>query len=146
MAVYKGDLVMGSFGKEYANMDGTIRNHHNVWIATVDSMGNIRNEDWSRYYDAMRTSAGMQYPAYIMHEAGLWSAEAGKWIFLPRRMSTEPYHEVCLTVCSVCALDDVSAKCPLRVCTTCVVVLRWRRRFTMRSAPATQCSLWSPAR
>ena len=49
--------------------------------------------DWSRAYDAIRRHAGYQFPAYMIHEAVLWSPVNRVWVFLPRRMSKEPYEE-----------------------------------------------------
>ena len=39
-AAVKGDeLVVASFGKEYANSDGTIKNVNNNWVVVVDKQG-----------------------------------------------------------------------------------------------------------
>ena len=46
-------------------------------------------------FDAVRAHVGMQFPGYINHETGLWSERLQQWVFLPRRMSKEPYNYVC---------------------------------------------------
>lgn len=39
-AAVKGDeLVVASFGKEYANSDGSIKNVNNNWVVVVDKQG-----------------------------------------------------------------------------------------------------------
>lgn len=38
-AVKDGQLVVGSFGKEYTQHDGSIANTNNMWIITLDSDG-----------------------------------------------------------------------------------------------------------
>lgn len=42
----------------------------------------------------MRRYAGYEFPAYILHEAALWSELKRQWVFLPRRMCKTPYDEV----------------------------------------------------
>lgn len=37
--VKDGNLIISSFGKEYANADGTIRNWNNNWIAEITPEG-----------------------------------------------------------------------------------------------------------
>ena len=54
----------------------------------------ITYKDWSEVYEGMRKKAGYVYPAYILHEAGMWSDRNQQWVFLPRRMSKVKYDEV----------------------------------------------------
>jgi soluble calcium-activated nucleotidase 1 len=145
MTVKDDQLVVASFGKEYANMDGTIKNYNNNWVVVVNKDGRCgcvaatsvlhrcassprvvalppvflfrlllvwecgraltcastpslcssEHQDWSDVYNRMRKAAGYEYPAYILHETGLWSDTLKKWVFLPRRMCKEAYDEVC---------------------------------------------------
>ena len=36
---------------------------------------------------------GASAPGYVIHEAKLWSDKLKKWVFLPRRISSEMYDE-----------------------------------------------------
>lgn len=46
-----GNLVVGSFGKEYTDNDGFIVNTNNNWIITIDPSGTISRQDWSEHYE-----------------------------------------------------------------------------------------------
>jgi len=91
--VKDGNLIIASFGKEYANNDGTIKNLNNNWIAEITPEGKITYKDWSPVYQSMRKVSGHEFPSYILHEAGVWSDILQQWVFLPRRMSKAPYDE-----------------------------------------------------
>ncbi|KAK8790034.1 hypothetical protein WA158_006814 [Blastocystis sp. Blastoise] len=86
-------LYVGSFGKEYTNPDGSIKNRNNMWISTIDKEGRIEHEDWTSYYNAMRHAVGVDYPGYMIHEAINWSKIHHKWFILPRRVSKDAYDE-----------------------------------------------------
>lgn len=93
--VKDGELVVGSFGKEYVNAaDGSIKNRNNLWVTVVSNDGTLRHEDWTSQYDALREVTHTQYPGYMIQEAILWSSSLRKWLVLPRRVSTEAYDEV----------------------------------------------------
>ena len=93
-ATVKGDnLYLGSFGKEYTNDDGSIANTNNLWVAVISPMGEVRHVDWRKQYDVVRAGLGASYPGYCIHEAVLWSEHMKKWMFLPRRISSEAYDE-----------------------------------------------------
>lgn len=91
--VKDGDLYMGSMGKEFTNPDGTIANTNNLWIAVLTSKGEVLRLDWTDKYNFVREQLGAGYPGYIINEAILWSDHLKSWIFLPRRVSSEPYDE-----------------------------------------------------
>lgn len=44
-------------------------------------------------YKAIRSAVGIEWPGYMIHESGAWSAVHRKWYFLPRRCSKERYNE-----------------------------------------------------
>jgi len=93
-ATVKGkELYMGSMGKEYTNPDGSIANTNNLWISVLSPTGELRREDWVDQYNFVRAALGAQSPGYVIHEAVLWSAHLKKWVFLPRRVSSEKYDE-----------------------------------------------------
>jgi soluble calcium-activated nucleotidase 1 len=89
-----GDLYIGSMGKEYTAPDGTIVNTNNLWIAIVNGKGEVKRVDWSREYTFVREQLGAAAPGYVIHEAVLWSQKLKKWVFIPRRVSSEMYDEV----------------------------------------------------
>lgn len=94
-ASVKGDeLYIGSMGKEYTKPDGTIVNTNNLWIAIVNSAGEVVRKDWSRQYDFVRHLLNADPPGYVIHEAVLWSEKLNKWVFIPRRVSSEKYDDV----------------------------------------------------
>ena len=91
----KGDkLYVGSFGKEYTNSDGSVKNRNNLWVKIIDEEGRITHADWTHQYDAMRKATGTSFPGYMIHESVEWSAVHQKWFILPRRVSTLPYDDV----------------------------------------------------
>jgi len=87
------ELYIGSMGKEYTNPDGSIANTNNLWVAIVSKTGEIRKKDWSKEYNFVRSALGASSPGYVIHEAVLWSQHLKKWVFLPRRVSSEAYDE-----------------------------------------------------
>lgn len=42
---------------------------------------------------SIRRAIGIEWPGYMIHESGMWSAVNRKWYFLPRRCSKERYNE-----------------------------------------------------
>eukprot|EP00922_Rhytidocystis_sp_ex-Travisia-forbesii_P064452 GHVS01095772.1.p1 GENE.GHVS01095772.1~~GHVS01095772.1.p1 ORF type:complete len:373 (-),score=77.12 GHVS01095772.1:179-1297(-) len=89
-----GDLWMGSFGKEYTGPGGKVLNEHNMWVVTLSKEGRVRRYDWKSVYDKIRMALGASWPGYAIHEAVGWSPIHKLWIFLPRRVSSEPYDDV----------------------------------------------------
>lgn len=92
--VKDNDLYMGSMGKEYTNPDGSVANTNNLWIAVLTARGELIRKDWTKEYNAVRDALGASRPGYIINEAVLWSPHMKKWVFLPRRVSSEAYDEV----------------------------------------------------
>lgn len=92
--VKNDELYLGSMGKEYTLSDGTVKNRNNLWIVVVNSLGQVRREDWTDQYQFVRHALGCDYPGYLIIEAINWSPALRKWIFLPRRISTEAYDDV----------------------------------------------------
>lgn len=93
-ATVKDDvLYIGSMGKEYTNPDGSIANSNNLWIARVNSKGEVEREDWTPQYNFVRELLGAQPPGYVIHEAVLFSNVMRKWLFIPRRVSYDAYND-----------------------------------------------------
>ena len=61
-------LYVGSFGKEYVNQDGSIKNRWNLWVSTIDENGNVGHEDWTQKYEVLRKATGASWPGYMIHE------------------------------------------------------------------------------
>jgi len=54
----------------------------------------LRRQTFGRMnYQKMSHALNIRFPGYVIHESGGWSDTLNKWIFLPRRASTEQYHE-----------------------------------------------------
>ena len=87
------ELYIGSMGKEYTKPDGTIVNTNNLWIARINSNGEVVREDWAKNYNFVRDQLGASPPGYVIHETVLWSEKARKWMFIPRRVSTKMYND-----------------------------------------------------
>ena len=92
--VKNGELYIGSMGKEYTKADGTIVNTNNLWIAVINEKGEVKRVDWTKQYNFVRKALGASAPGYVIHEAVLWSENMKKWIFIPRRVSSEMYDDV----------------------------------------------------
>ena len=92
--VKNNELYMGSMGKEYTRADGTIANTNNLWVSILNSRGEVRRENWERQYNFVRSQLGASAPGYIIHEAINWSPYLKKWVFAPRRISSEAYDDV----------------------------------------------------
>jgi soluble calcium-activated nucleotidase 1 len=91
--VKDGELIMGSMGKEYTRSDGSILNRNNLWIAGLNARGELRRQDWTNQYDVVRQALNARSPGYLIIEAVNWSPILQKWVFLPRRISSEMYDE-----------------------------------------------------
>ncbi|KAG5185700.1 apyrase family protein [Tribonema minus] len=91
--VKDGELVCGSFGKEYTNAAGAVISTNNNWVVLVDAEGRQRRYDWTQHYQTMREATGTTFPGYMIHEAGNWAPALRRWVFLPRRISPDPYDD-----------------------------------------------------
>ena len=87
-------LYIGSLGKEYTRLDGSVANRNNLWISIINEHGEIQRIDWTDKYNFIRSQLGASFPGYVIHEAVLWSHHIRKWIFIPRRISSLPYDDV----------------------------------------------------
>jgi soluble calcium-activated nucleotidase 1 len=91
--VKDGLLYIGSFGKEYVNKDGSIKNRWNLWVSVIDKEGKVTHEDWTSKYEVLRKATESAWPGYMIHEAIEFDSINRKWVVLPRRVSTDPYDE-----------------------------------------------------
>lgn len=92
--VKDGKLYVGSFGKEYVNSDGTIKNRWNLWVSVIDERtGQVTHEDWTHRYEVLRQATGSSWPGYMIHEAIEFDSINRKWVVLPRRVSPLMYDE-----------------------------------------------------
>lgn len=92
--VKDGELWMGSMGKEFTNPDGSVANVNNLWVTVMHKGGGFRRINWTKQFTFVRNALGCPSPGYLIHEAINWSPHMRKWIFAPRRISTEPYNDV----------------------------------------------------
>ncbi|KAF9414872.1 hypothetical protein HW555_007341 [Spodoptera exigua] len=84
-ATIKDDILyVGSMGKEWTTASGEFQSYDPMWIQHLS---------WVNQYKAVRSSIGIHWPGYMIHESGVWSPVKQLWHFLPRRCSHEPYNE-----------------------------------------------------
>ncbi|KAF8819526.1 apyrase [Cardiosporidium cionae] len=93
VTIKDGELWIGSFGKEFVDLDGRIVHEHPMWVTVINSQGKIRRHNWKVQYDLIRSALSAPPPGYCIHEAINWSEAHQRWYILPRRLSTEPYDE-----------------------------------------------------
>ena len=67
---------------------------NNLWVTVMNSHGEFRRINWTDQYTFVRDALGCKSPGYVIHEAINWSPHLRKWVFMPRRISTEPYNDV----------------------------------------------------
>jgi len=104
-----GDLYVGSTGKDWTDESNVILHTDLKWVKqlhdptpqletappmTATPHIEVVSHNWGTMYEAIRAHTGMMFPGYIVHEAARWSEKRQEWVFIPRTMSTEPYHEV----------------------------------------------------
>lgn len=92
--VKDGELWMGSMGKEFTKPDGSIENVNNLWVTIMDQYGQFRRVNWTDKFLYIRKVLGATSPGYVIHEAINWSPKMRKWVFAPRRISSESYNDV----------------------------------------------------
>lgn len=86
-------LFVGSMGKEWTSSTGEFLSYDPMYVKRVSITGEIQHINWTNQYKALRKATGIDFPGYILHESGMWSHELKKWMFLPRRCSTETYND-----------------------------------------------------
>merc|ERR1711871_955622 len=92
--VKDGLLWVGSVGKEWVRLDGTIAGQNSMWVKTIDRNGRIENYDWRPVWQTLREATNTSWPGYLWHEAVVWDELLQKWIFLPRKASYSMYTPV----------------------------------------------------
>ncbi|XP_055689117.1 apyrase-like [Lutzomyia longipalpis] len=91
-ATVKDDhIYVGSNGLENYHSDGQIENLNHFWIKKVSKIGQVFHENWFHVYEKIRSTLGMSLPGFIVHEAVVWSPINRKWIFIPRKCSSQPF-------------------------------------------------------
>ncbi|XP_041978232.1 apyrase [Aricia agestis] len=98
---YKGEwatvkdeiLYIGSMGKEWTTAAGEFETFDPMWVKAINIHGEVQHLNWISQFKAIRRSIGIEWPGYMIHESGGWSESQGRWFFLPRRCSREPYNE-----------------------------------------------------
>jgi len=94
MTVKDKKLYVGGLGKEWTTPQGVLVNHNPQWIKIIGHKGDVVHLDWTENYNKIRSSLGFSYPGYMIFESCVWSSQAGRFFFLPRRASSEAYDEV----------------------------------------------------
>lgn len=90
----RDDLYLGSIGKEWV-VNGTLIHQLAQYVAVISKSGSVTMVDWKDHYDRIRKFANCDFPGYLQHEAVLYNPKIRRWMFLPRKASSEkPYDEV----------------------------------------------------
>ncbi|XP_068632253.1 soluble calcium-activated nucleotidase 1 [Battus philenor] len=93
-ATVKDDILyVGSMGKEWTTASGEFQSYDPMWVKAININGEVQHLSWVNEYKAVRSSIGISWPGYMIHESAVWSSIVQKWHFLPRRCSHEPYNE-----------------------------------------------------
>lgn len=56
-------------------------------VKVISVSGEVKTLNWVKNFKALRTALNIEWPGYLIHEAGQWSEHHKKWFFLPRRES-----------------------------------------------------------
>lgn len=97
-AVRHGLLYVGGLGRawpEPPDDDGYAPRMHTdtpMWVKVLDG-GAVRHTNWAANYAAMREAANCSGAGYLSHEAALWDDASDRWLFMPRRASSEAWSE-----------------------------------------------------
>ncbi|KAG6450291.1 hypothetical protein O3G_MSEX006456 [Manduca sexta] len=93
-ATVKDDILyVGSMGKEWTTAAGDFENFNPMWVKAINIYGEVQHLPWVNQYKSIRSSIGIHWPGYMIHESGVWSPHNQMWYFLPRRCSHESYNE-----------------------------------------------------
>jgi len=87
-------LYVGGLGKEWTTPEGQLINFNPMFVKRISSKGEVEHLDWHDSYVKMRSSAGIEFPGYMIHEAVVWSDHLNMWLALPRRASKYKYNDV----------------------------------------------------
>eukprot|EP01147_Barroeca_monosierra_P002219 gene2219-5230_t len=115
MTVKNRQLWVGGIGKDWTTATGEYVNAYPKWIKIISQTGTVRHVDWRSTYDSIQNACGAPcagrldakffhkhrrgggycggFYRYLWHEAVAWHPALRRWIFLPRRASSEPYDE-----------------------------------------------------
>ncbi|KAB7494874.1 Soluble calcium-activated nucleotidase 1 [Armadillidium nasatum] len=93
-ATVKDDtLIIGGLGKEWTSPTGELLNHNPQFVKTITPQGFIQHHDWTKNYEKLREADNIHFPGYLIHESCVWSEIWQRWVFLPRRASSDKYTE-----------------------------------------------------
>ena len=59
------ELYMGSMGKEYTRLDGSVQNRNNLWVSVMKRTGEVNRIDWTDQFTFVRDQLGAGYPGYV---------------------------------------------------------------------------------
>lgn len=87
--VKNNKLIVGSHGTKFKPASNKRQAEVMEWIKMISFTGEVEHVNWTENYEKIRNST--ECVGYIIHEAVCWSEIHGKWFFLPRKCSKEPY-------------------------------------------------------
>jgi len=93
-----GDLWIGGHGEEkYNETTGDLIDKDDNFVKRISTSGEVTHLDWTKNFNKMAEALDIHFPGYVLHESAGWSDVLQKWIFMPKKISTEK-------------LDDESSK------------------------------------
>ena len=90
-AARHGLLHVGGLGRAWTDKSGGGASDPPLWVKLIEPGGAVRHLNWSAPFSAMRAAAGGGGAGYLRHEAAVWDNATYRWLFLPRRASTEAW-------------------------------------------------------
>ncbi|VDN58637.1 unnamed protein product [Dracunculus medinensis] len=94
LTVKDSELWAGGLGKEWTTSEGIFVSFNPMWVKKINPNGCVQHINWVEPYQKLRSSVGIEYPGYMIHESAQWSDIHQKWFFLPRRVSQFIYNEM----------------------------------------------------
>uniref|UniRef100_A0A914YAE0 Apyrase n=1 Tax=Panagrolaimus superbus TaxID=310955 RepID=A0A914YAE0_9BILA len=91
MTIKNEELYVGGYGKEFTDQRGNFMDNNPMYVKVISRFGEIRSESWVERLTRLRSSIGIEFPNYIIHESCQWSDIHRKWFFLPRKVAFEPF-------------------------------------------------------
>jgi len=91
--VKEDHLWVGGLGKDWTTPEGEFVNYNPQFVKKISTTGEVTHISWRMNYQKISSEMGIHFPGYVVHESANWSDVMKKWMFLPRRASSEKYND-----------------------------------------------------
>lgn len=93
-ATKKGNkLYVGSYGNEFVGENNKILHKNMMLVRTINQNWKVETIDWEANFKKIKEKLGCPFPGYVFHEAVNWAPCLQRWVFLPRKVSTESFDD-----------------------------------------------------